>query len=110
MLLRGRGDRLEIEASAALDEKHTVGRLVTRRRMAVVAAGLKEVGPGAEPELGFPFRGLDVGPRYDHDLHVVAVRVERSRESRRQPEESTVRAVRMVAPQVRNLDPRGTGV
>src|SRR5206468_12678453 len=103
-------DRLEIELSLAFDEEHTVRGLIAARGVAIVPTRLQEIGPRSQPEFGLSFRGLNVGPRQDYDLHVVGVRVEWSCESRRQLEKRAKRAGRMVTPQIRNLDSRGTGV
>src|SRR6266516_7719164 len=102
-------DRLEIKLSLAFHKEHTVRGLIAARRVAVVPTRLHEVRPGSQPEFGLSFRGLNVRPRQDHHLHVVGVRVERSCESRGQLEKRAIRAVRMVTPQIRNLDSRGPG-
>src|SRR6266704_1731753 len=103
-------DWLEIELSLAFDEEHTVRGLIAARGVAIVPTRLHEIGARSKPEFGLSFRGLNVGPRQDYDLHVVGVRVEWSCESRGQLEKRAKRAVRMVTPQIRNLDSRGTGV
>src|SRR6266511_1758192 len=87
-----RSDRLEIELSLAFDEEHTVRGLIAARSVAIVPTRLHEIGPRSKPEFGLSFRGLNVGPRQDYDLHVVGVRVEWSCESRGQLEKRAKRA------------------
>src|SRR6266702_4796163 len=111
LLLRGRRcgrlNQLEIELSFAFDKEQTVRSRIAARRVPVVAARLKEIRSGAEPEFRLALRSLDVSPGHDHDLHVVRVRVERSSESGRQLEERPEWALRVIAPQIRNLDSGG---
>src|SRR2546429_8520131 len=102
-------DRLEIELSLAFDEEHTVRGLIAVRGVAIGPTRLHEIGPRSKSEFRFSFWGLNVGPGQDYDLHVVGVRVEWSCESRGQLEKRAKRAVRMVTPQIRDLDSRGTG-
>src|SRR6266487_745974 len=68
-------DRLEIELALAFDEEHTVRGLIAARGVAIVPTRLHEIGARSKPEFGLSFRGLNVGPRQDYDLHVVGVRV-----------------------------------
>src|SRR6266852_7545251 len=111
LLLRGRRcgrlNQLEIELSLAFDKEHTVRGRIAARRVPVVAARLQEIRSGAEPEFRLALRSLAVSPGHDHDLHVVRVRVERSSESGRQLEERPECALRVIAPQIRNLDSGG---
>ena len=72
--------------------------------MPVVPAWLHHVRPGPSRTSGFAFRRLDVRARHEYDFHRVGVRVKRSGESGRKLEECAERPLRMVAPQVRDLD------
>src|SRR4029450_8714192 len=106
---RSRADRLEVERRHGFYGEDTVGRVVAGRLMPVASAGLEEVGARSEPELGLSLRDLDVGPRNDHDLHVVGMRVKGSCESRRQAaERAEGDAACVVAPKIRDLDARGS--
>src|SRR6266550_3717116 len=113
LLLRGRRcgrlNQLEIELSFAFDKEHTLRGRIAARRVPVVAARLQEIRSGAEPEFRLALRSLDESPGHDHDLHVVRVRVERRSESGRKLEERPECALRVIAPQIRNLDSGGAG-
>src|SRR5436309_16126583 len=111
LLLRGRRcgrlNQLEIELSFAFDKEQTLRGRIAARRVPVVAARLQEIRSGAEPEFRLALRSLDVSPGHDHDLHVVRVRVQGSSESGRQLEEGPEWALRVIAPQIGNLDSGG---
>src|SRR6266705_142336 len=111
LLLRGRRcgrlNQLEIELSFAFDKEQTVRSRIAARRVPVVAARLQEIRSGAKPEFRLALRSLDESPGHDHDLHVVRVGVEGRSESGRELEERPECALRVIAPQIRNLDSGG---
>src|SRR3989442_3584185 len=113
LLLRGhrcgRLNQLEIELSFAFDKEQTLRGRIAARRVPVVAARLQEIRSGAEPEFRLALRSLDESPGHDHDLHVVRVGVEGRSESGRELEERPECALRVIAPQIRNLDSGGAG-
>src|SRR5262245_54706779 len=74
--------------------------------MPVLPAGLHQVGAGTQAKLGLSFGTLDIRARDEHDLHVVRVPVERNGETRGQLEERSESPLRVVAPEVRDLDSR----
>src|SRR5262249_37585650 len=110
LLLLGRRlrrlDGFQVEHSGAVDQERALRRLVAARRVLVGFARLPQVGPGAQPELGLSFRSLDERAREDHDLVGVGMRVEGSRESRRELDDRAESSLGVIAPEIGDLDSR----
>src|SRR5260370_23890851 len=104
-LIRG----LEVELAVALGEEQALRGLVAGRRVPIVPARLQQVRTGTQPDFGLSFGPMDERARHDHGLHGIRVRVQRSRKSRWTLDQRAVRACRMVAPKIRNLESRSAG-